>query len=42
MLHCLLMVKLAAFALGDEFHCVILCCGPVKTMPKDLAYDRVL
>jgi hypothetical protein len=41
MLHCLLLEKLAVFALGDDFHRVILCCRQVETMPEGLAYDRV-
>jgi hypothetical protein len=41
MLHCLRLEKLAVFALGDDFHHVILCCRPVETMPESLAYNRV-
>jgi hypothetical protein len=39
MLRCLLLENLAAFALGDNFHRVILCCRPEEVMPEILAYD---
>jgi hypothetical protein len=40
MLRCLLLEKLAVYALGHNFHHIIICCVLVETMPKGLAYDR--
>jgi hypothetical protein len=40
MLHCLLLEELIILALGDDLHCVILSCRPVKIMPECFAYDR--
>jgi hypothetical protein len=41
MLYCLLLEELTIFALGDDFHRVILGCGPVEPMFECFSYDRV-
>jgi hypothetical protein len=40
MLRGLLLKKLTVPAFGDDFHCFILGCGPVKPMSAGFAYDR--
>jgi hypothetical protein len=37
MLRSLLLEELALFALGDDFHNVILSCQPVESVPEDFS-----
>jgi hypothetical protein len=41
MLHSLLLEELALFALGDDFHLVILSCQLVESMPEGFSNYRV-
>jgi hypothetical protein len=41
-LHGLLMKELTTPVFGDDLHCVILVCEPVKSMLEYFAYDRAL
>jgi hypothetical protein len=41
MLRCLLLEELAIFTLLYDLHHVILCCGPVESMPECFFDDRV-
>jgi hypothetical protein len=40
MLHCLLLEELAISALLYDFHSIILCRGPIKSMPERFPDDR--
>jgi hypothetical protein len=40
MLHCLLLKELAISAFLHDFHCVILCSRPVKSVPEGFTDDR--
>jgi hypothetical protein len=40
MLRYLLLEELVVLAFGDDFHRVILSCGPVETVHEGFAYDR--